>query len=1260
MRDVDVQLENGNILWLKEVEDEVSTRSIFVNFCQAHGLDPATCRLNHNGVPLGDQAVAQVEPDLTSTLKLTVAFKCTNAFSAWQRLNLAESNMGHSTPELWLQLAEVLATECGWSLLEMDDQLDAFVSVTPLAALPDAMMNDSTRQIYWWESVSKPSRPLMLLLDTYMHALGMLHLDDVPKTVHYAAMQSVISCTNYIRSRQPGGKPSELDLLVSLAPTGYITYLRSALLLIKLISLLSSLPSEDNEVVFQSTQILCEALTTLCSKMQSMDTASSGKLELAGFSLEDGHSLNRHKTIAVKLAGSGVVTTVLASLGISREAANKAVDFVGLLLSHKLPFELVDATEALLVRLQAVARLAPLLCPPFPCKDEIVHMKVSKVYPREWHYKEAGDPVPRMTNVAKIINRLLVRSPAPSDPTQALPTPTPAAWEFIKLTRAKVQTTHEWLWSEDRGATQGLGRNDVQLLNRELLEVANNLIVGHMPNLKLDVADHMRAYLLPLLKAWTPFQDAAKPLKNMGFAYIRRLGRDRSILAVKVNTDAHAAKEQPKDKAKSKGKAKKAPRQQKVECHGCDVCYDSDWQFKVKTVAKLWSMFCYQASTCPEAAAVTVDALHAAVAHEELCKHLLLGTHQVEEGLGLQLGFDTAIKSLQGNLTAQLTAAACWARMYSQALMWVNKGVPAKDAWAEIGTDARACADQVLDVVQAAVLEPVPWSTERCVAITRILLDIGQLKTAIAHQSEALFDPQKDTRAALSLLVHLLPKLPEVTTIVALQHQLLMPSIAWAMPVLHALNSGALPDCSISEELISVTLTDTLVHFIRGEAAAEASAGASAEASAEATAHFSDTGLPMCLKGGLQLLILRAAWLSVNDRVAYQYFGQHAAVLCMAWFVQHSESGRWPDLLTTAHSLDQDEVLPDLEPCFQICAQYGRIRPEGGPAPPAAAFTAVQYVLVRLVQRHMKLALHIQKVRGSNGGKRPAPRDASAATVSDERAAANLRHLLDAALRSVESMRQDPLWVPVIAGLKDHAWCSGDKKAAADFTHLLTGTGRIGNLSAAVAQRVQACLLPLGSGSVDRTEASAETALQQLMAEEDEAAAKAAAKRAKKLKQKLKKQQGQQSLSHSEEGSSSPDTASKPEGSPSQGSDEGLPLAALDIDDTLEEGTPRLHTAQGDGSQGQNDRALGQLETVSAIGQDGDFDFIQSIFSCPITKVTMVEPVIAADGHTYERAALEEWLLQHVTSPVTGDFLPHTRIVPNVLIKSAIQTNTAR
>ena len=50
----------------------------------------------------------------------------------------------------------------------------------------------------------------------------------------------------------------------------------------------------------------------------------------------------------------------------------------------------------------------------------------------------------------------------------------------------------------------------------------------------------------------------------------------------------------------------------------------------------------------------------------------------------------------------------------------------------------------------------------------------------------------------------------------------------------------------------------------------------------------------------------------------------------------------------------------------------------------------------------------------------------------------------------------------------------------------------------------------------------------------------------------------------------------------------------------------------------------------------------------------MRDPVIAADGHSYERAALEGWLAQHDTSPVTGQPLHHKRIVDNILIRSAI------
>lgn len=50
----------------------------------------------------------------------------------------------------------------------------------------------------------------------------------------------------------------------------------------------------------------------------------------------------------------------------------------------------------------------------------------------------------------------------------------------------------------------------------------------------------------------------------------------------------------------------------------------------------------------------------------------------------------------------------------------------------------------------------------------------------------------------------------------------------------------------------------------------------------------------------------------------------------------------------------------------------------------------------------------------------------------------------------------------------------------------------------------------------------------------------------------------------------------------------------------------------------------------------------------------MTEPVIAADGHTYEKKAVQEWLQRHNTSPVTGSTLAHMRLVPNVLIRSVL------
>ena len=50
----------------------------------------------------------------------------------------------------------------------------------------------------------------------------------------------------------------------------------------------------------------------------------------------------------------------------------------------------------------------------------------------------------------------------------------------------------------------------------------------------------------------------------------------------------------------------------------------------------------------------------------------------------------------------------------------------------------------------------------------------------------------------------------------------------------------------------------------------------------------------------------------------------------------------------------------------------------------------------------------------------------------------------------------------------------------------------------------------------------------------------------------------------------------------------------------------------------------------------------------------MKDPVVAADGNTYERRAMEDWLQRNHTSPVTGHQLRHTRLVPNMIARAAM------
>lgn len=57
---------------------------------------------------------------------------------------------------------------------------------------------------------------------------------------------------------------------------------------------------------------------------------------------------------------------------------------------------------------------------------------------------------------------------------------------------------------------------------------------------------------------------------------------------------------------------------------------------------------------------------------------------------------------------------------------------------------------------------------------------------------------------------------------------------------------------------------------------------------------------------------------------------------------------------------------------------------------------------------------------------------------------------------------------------------------------------------------------------------------------------------------------------------------------------------------------------------------------------------------CPLTHDVFEDPVVAADGHTYERAVIEAWFAKSETSPMTNEDLLYTLVVPNRAIRDQI------
>lgn len=61
-----------------------------------------------------------------------------------------------------------------------------------------------------------------------------------------------------------------------------------------------------------------------------------------------------------------------------------------------------------------------------------------------------------------------------------------------------------------------------------------------------------------------------------------------------------------------------------------------------------------------------------------------------------------------------------------------------------------------------------------------------------------------------------------------------------------------------------------------------------------------------------------------------------------------------------------------------------------------------------------------------------------------------------------------------------------------------------------------------------------------------------------------------------------------------------------------------------------------------------------SFMLCPISLDLMQDPVVAADGHSYERCYIQRWMLQSMASPKNNERLAATWLVPNHNLRKAI------
>jgi len=168
------------------------------------------------------------------------------------------------------------------------------------------------------------------------------------------------------------------------------------------------------------------------------------------------------------------------------------------------------------------------------------------------------------------------------------------------------------------------------------------------------------------------------------------------------------------------------------------------------------------------------------------------------------------------------------------------------------------------------------------------------------------------------------------------------------------------------------------------------------------------------------------------------------------------------------------------------------------------------------------------------------------------------------------------------------------------------------------------------------------------------------------------------SVASAEAGRTDEDAPPATEGSAAAGAARATPREAetaattlrASVEPWLPPTTARSHAATSvsepsncSGSPARAEKDSGEGGGCAADGPPGDW---ADAFLCPITQDYMRDPVVTADGQTYEREAIQRWVEKQrargltCTSPITGEPLAHSVLVPNVALRGLIRDTLER